>query len=67
MTRRTKTTADTLSDYLKEAGGSLFSLRNSFVPLPGKKMSEADKELLADFYSRTRNALLGEKQDETDT
>lgn len=67
MTKRTKDTAETLSDYIKEAGGSLFSLRNSFVPLSGKKMSVADKAILTDLYSRTRRELLGDKQDETDT
>lgn len=64
--RRGKSSADTLSEYIKEAGGSLFSLRNSFAPLPGKKMSGADKALLADLYSRARKRLIGDQMDETD-
>jgi hypothetical protein len=65
MNRREKDTTDTLSDYLKEAGSSLFSLRNSFSPASDKRMSEAEKAQLADFYIRARKALLGDTPDET--
>lgn len=64
MARRdAREAGEALSAYLKEAGGSLFSLRNSFRPRPGKKMTEADKSLLAGVYCRARRALLGKRKD----
>jgi hypothetical protein len=65
MNRREKDTTDSLWDYLKEAGRRLFSLRNSFSPASDKRMSEAEKAQLADFYIRARKALLGDTPDET--
>ena len=58
--RRGDEAARLLSNYIKEAGGSLFCLRNSFAPGRDKQMTEAEKALLAGLYSRTRHALLGE-------
>lgn len=65
MNRQEKDTAETLSHYLKEAGGSLFSLRNSFSPPREKRMSESEKALLTEFYGRARKDLLGNLPAET--